>query len=127
MIIFLIIFMISSMLYYFYGGSKSLDDFVQKASKDENIINILKSSQDIQEEPDNDKKIPFQGNNNPSSDDKESSKPGERDNGSSSNGSILGEKGPTNDPHNEPKGKKGKMKKTSNTCIQKASSNNENN
>ena len=52
-----------------YGGSKSLDDFVQKASKDENIINILKSSQDLQEEPGNDKqddnkKIPFNGGPN---------------------------------------------------------------
>ena len=69
MIIFLIIFISSSILYYFYGGSKSLDDFVQKASKDENIINILKSSQDFQEEPggdgpDGNKKIPFNGGPN---------------------------------------------------------------
>ena len=52
MIIFLIIFVLSGILYFYKGGYKVLDDFIHKSTDDKGLFEILKSSVKIEDNDD---------------------------------------------------------------------------
>ena len=52
MIIFLILFVLSGILYFYKGGYKVLDDFIHKSTDDKGLFEILKSSVKIEDNDD---------------------------------------------------------------------------
>ena len=56
MIIFLILFVLSGILYFYKGGYKVLDDFIHKSTDDKGLFEILKSSVKIEDNDDKDSK-----------------------------------------------------------------------
>ena len=84
MIIFLILFFVSCVLYYTTGGFKFLNKFVKKSISDKGINDILKSSINSDDNGDNDKNIKkhvkFQGDvDDPDNKDKDKNKGGDND------------------------------------------------
>ena len=84
MIIFLVLFFVSCVLYYTTGGFKFLNKFVKKSISDKGINDILKSSINSDDNGDNDKNIKkhvkFQGDvDDPDNKDKDKNKGGDND------------------------------------------------